>query len=85
MIDVKCVKKTLVTQRYSREPLFPSPSSLLERGSAFVQLHGFLIRGPGAEVYSVLRFTSVCISDPFFAGLFCSKMAILSAILLASL
>lgn len=26
VIDVKCVKKTLVTQRYSREPLFPSPS-----------------------------------------------------------
>lgn len=24
MIDVKCVKQTLVTQRYSREPLFPS-------------------------------------------------------------
>lgn len=76
MIDVKCVKKTLVTQRYSREPLFPSPSSLLERGSAFVQLHGFLIRGPGAEVYSVLRFTSVCISDPFLQDFFCSEMAL---------
>lgn len=29
VIDVKCVKKTLVTQRYSQEPLFPS---LLEGG-----------------------------------------------------
>lgn len=33
MIDVKCVKKALVTQRYSREPLFASASSLLQRGS----------------------------------------------------
>lgn len=50
VIDVKCVKKALVTQRYSQEPLFPS---LLERGGGggglFVQLHGFLIRGPAAR------------------------------------
>lgn len=51
MIDVKCVKKTLVTQRYSQEPLFPS---LLEGGG--VQLHGFLIRGPAAHSAPHLPF-----------------------------
>lgn len=54
MIDVKCVKKTLVTQRYSQEPLFPSHS--WKRGSAFVQLHGFLIRGPAAQIYICVHF-----------------------------
>lgn len=52
VIDVKCVKKTLVTQRYSQEPLFPS---LLEGGGC-VQLHGFLIRGPAAHSAPHLPF-----------------------------
>lgn len=65
-MEVKRVKKTLVTQRYSREPLHP-PSILLAPGwgSVFVQLYGFLIRDPTACSAS-FSFSLPLFLSPFF-------------------
>lgn len=64
VIDVKCVKKTLVTQRYSQEPLFPS---LLEGGV-------------GGGAFSCMAFSSgaqpltLLLTSLFFSGPVCSVL-----------
>lgn len=61
VIDVKCVKKTLVTQRYSQEPLFPS---LLEGGCVF----SCMAFSSGAQPLTLL-LASLFFSGPVYSVL----------------